>query len=380
VPLLAYPANIATHEQTHVATGRLQWEWMSVRGIEPAVRGPLRPGQETSEFLHQRCLPLMGQHVDADAAERFAHPAEQEVARVFSFFRLRWAYEPTSFTLRRHADGSIAEMFTPDFFLPDLDLYVELTTMRQPLVTRKNRKARLLRELYPNVRLRLLYRRDYVRLMECYRGEIERSNGTDVLRVVQTEDAIQAAVDRIAMQMLARTQRGPYRPETSPVIVTVNRSSRQFAEAIIERFRGAGVIARSVEIDLLHVPSTSPRIRATRSNLTMLRRAPVFLVDTLVSTGLSLGYAQRWLAERGAAPVATVALFARASARIAGVQLDSVGFMAPNDVLVGFGLQLRSGLAGLPYVAAARTSGILPPSSVSETLQPESPGRSLEAP
>src|SRR5687767_12361927 len=117
---------------------------------------------------------MLGHGGDADAAARFAHPAEQEVARVLSFFRLRWAYEPTSFTLRRHADGSVAEMFTPDFYLPDLDLYIELTTMRQPLVTRKNRKARMLREMYPNVRLRLLYRRDYVRLMECYRGEIQR--------------------------------------------------------------------------------------------------------------------------------------------------------------------------------------------------------------
>jgi hypoxanthine-guanine phosphoribosyltransferase len=311
----------------------------------------------------------MGQPAEADVPARFAHPAEQEVARVLSFFRLRWAYEPTSFTLRRHADGAIAEMFTPDFFLPDLDLYIELTTMRQPLVTRKNRKARLLRELYPNVRLRLLYRRDYLRLMECYRGEIQRSNGTDVLRVVQSEAAIEAAVDRMAMQLMARTQRGIQRLDASPALVTVNRSSRQFADALIDRFCGAGIQARVVELDL-HASSTSTRVRGTRRDLEILRHCPVLFVDTLVSTGLSLGYAQRWLCERGAAPVATVALFARSGARIAGVHLDNVAFMAPNDVLVGFGLQLRSGMAGLPYVAAARTSSALPPTSVSDTLRP----------
>lgn len=317
----------------------------------------------------QSVLPTMGQATDTDAVCRFAHPAEQEVARVLSFFRVRWAYEPTSFTLRRHDDGSIAEMFTPDFFLPDVDLYVELTTMRQPLVTRKNRKARMLRELYPNVRLRLLYRRDYMRLMECYRGEIQRTEGAEVLRVVQSEAAIDAALDRMGMQLLARMQRGPARRHAAPVLVTVNRSSHRLAEALASRFEDAGVASQRVELDL-HAPSTSPRIRASRSHLDLLRRGPVFLLDTLVSTGLSLGYAQRWLAERGAAPAMSAALFARSGVRIGGVRLDSVAFRAPNDVLVGFGLQLRSGLSGLPYVAAARSSGPVAPSPVSSTLRP----------
>ena len=52
------------------------------------------------------------------------------------------------------------EAFTPDFYLPEQDLYVEVTTMKQSLVTKKNRKVRRLRELYPDVRIRILYRRD----------------------------------------------------------------------------------------------------------------------------------------------------------------------------------------------------------------------------
>ena len=52
------------------------------------------------------------------------------------------------------------EAFTPDFYLPEQDLYVEVTTMKQSLVTKKNRKVRRLRELYPDVRIRIFYRRD----------------------------------------------------------------------------------------------------------------------------------------------------------------------------------------------------------------------------
>src|SRR5215208_2384937 len=97
----------------------------------------------------------------------FAHPSEREFARILDFYRVAWLYEPRSFVLREH-DGRVDEMFTPDFYLPELDLYVELTTLRQRLVTKKNRKLRLLRERHPEVDVRLLYKRDYYELLAKY--------------------------------------------------------------------------------------------------------------------------------------------------------------------------------------------------------------------
>src|SRR5215212_11039482 len=97
----------------------------------------------------------------------FAHPSEREFARILDFYRVTWQYEPRSFVLDER-DGRVVEMFTPDFYLPDLDLYVELTTMRQRLVTRKHRKIRRLRELYPGINVRLLYGRDYLQLLAAY--------------------------------------------------------------------------------------------------------------------------------------------------------------------------------------------------------------------
>jgi hypoxanthine phosphoribosyltransferase len=77
-----------------------------------------------------------------------------------------WEYEPRTFVLERDDDGRVAEAMTPDFYLPDEDLYVEVTVMRQPLVTKKNRKLRKLRLRYPGVQVELLYRRDLERLGE----------------------------------------------------------------------------------------------------------------------------------------------------------------------------------------------------------------------
>jgi cytidylate kinase len=94
----------------------------------------------------------------------FAHPSEAEFARVLDFYQIRWEYEPTTFPLRWNEDGTILESFTPDFYLPDMDTYLELTTMKQALVTKKNRKIRLFRELYPDRKLNIFYGRDYRRL------------------------------------------------------------------------------------------------------------------------------------------------------------------------------------------------------------------------
>ena len=95
----------------------------------------------------------------------FAHPIEAEFANILDFYNIRWVYEPRTFALEWDADGTITLAFTPDFYLPDQDLYIELTTLRPSLATRKNYKQRRMAELYPDVNLILLKRKDLRNLM-----------------------------------------------------------------------------------------------------------------------------------------------------------------------------------------------------------------------
>ena len=98
----------------------------------------------------------------------FAHPSEREFARVLDFYGVAWRYEPRTFVLAEDDRGRPTEAFSPDFYLPDLDLYLELTTLQQRLVTRKNGKVRRLRERYPGVNVKILYRRDWMNLAVKY--------------------------------------------------------------------------------------------------------------------------------------------------------------------------------------------------------------------
>jgi hypoxanthine phosphoribosyltransferase len=103
---------------------------------------------------------------------RFAHDVELECAKLLDYYRVPWNYEPTTFVLERAADGTVVEAFKPDFYLPEQDLYLEVTVMKQSLVTRKNRKLRKLRQLYPDIRIKLFYKRDIQRLAERYRLDL----------------------------------------------------------------------------------------------------------------------------------------------------------------------------------------------------------------
>ena len=103
-----------------------------------------------------------------EIAPPFAHASEAEMARILDFYGIAWEYEPHTFPILWNLDGDVVESFSPDFFLADLDLYLEMTTLRQKLVRKKNRKLRRLRELYPDVHIKLFYARDFRALMLKY--------------------------------------------------------------------------------------------------------------------------------------------------------------------------------------------------------------------
>ena len=98
----------------------------------------------------------------------FAHASEAEMSRILDFYAVRWDYEPHTFPILWNLEGEVVESFAPDFYLPDLDLYLEMTTLRQKLVRKKNRKLRRLRELYPELNVKLFYARDFRALMLKY--------------------------------------------------------------------------------------------------------------------------------------------------------------------------------------------------------------------
>lgn len=108
----------------------------------------------------------------------FAHQAEATFARILNYYGIEWVYEPHTFPLQWDEQGEVIEAFSPDFFLPQQNLYIELTTLRPELTTKKNRKVRRMKELYPDINIKLFKRREMRDLMVKYGLEDEAAHIT----------------------------------------------------------------------------------------------------------------------------------------------------------------------------------------------------------
>jgi hypothetical protein len=124
-----------------------------------------------------------------DPSPKFVHPSEEIFSRILDFYGVRWEYEPRTFALEKDGNGNITEAFTPDFYLPEQDLYVELTTLRPQLSTHKNHKLKRLQELYPDINIKLFKRREIRNLMIKYglMDEAEVINGSSAQKNNTTE-------------------------------------------------------------------------------------------------------------------------------------------------------------------------------------------------
>jgi hypothetical protein len=159
----------------------------------------------------------------------FAHASEAEMSRILDFYAVRWEYEPHTFPILWNLDGDVVESFSPDFYLPDLDLYLEMTTLRQKLVRKKNRKLRRLRELYPDLNVKLFYARDFRALMLKY-GKLALHEGLSGMSgqiAAPYDDKPILAIDPIETG-LAGTSVSPGSPVVAPDLAPSRR--RRVAE------------------------------------------------------------------------------------------------------------------------------------------------------
>lgn len=281
----------------------------------------------------------------AGARVRFAHPAEAEFAAFLDFFRITWQYEPHSFPLRWE-EGRIVEQFTPDFYLPEQDLYVELTTMKQSLVTRKHRKVRRLKELYPHVNIVLLYRKDYHEILSRFgygSVDITSLRPEQIERVLLSPAEIQRRVSELGRQ-ISEDYAGK-----SLVLVGVLKGITFFLADL------ARAITRPVAIDYLQLSRDLQEGVAIRKDLDLdITGKHVLLVEDIVNTGLTLDFILRTLRERDPASLEVCALLDKAERRLVPVPVRYVGFTVPNEFVVGYGLDYRELYRNLPFICVLK--------------------------
>ena len=272
----------------------------------------------------------------------FAHPSEREFAQILDFYGLRWDYEPRSFPLRWEGER-VVEMLTPDFYLPDLDLYVELTTMKQSLVTEKNRKIRRMGELYADINIKLLYRRDYHRILAKYGfGPLAQADVKGIDKVLLTTPQIQRRVGQLGRKISRDYKR------REPVLVGVLRGMLCFMADLMRE------ISLPVEVEFMATSSYSGEsqgvVRITKDLDTGISGKDVILVEDIVDSGMTLNYLLGYLRSKQPASLEVCALLDKRVRRIVEVPVRYVGFEVPDEFLVGYGLDYQQKYRNLPFI------------------------------
>jgi bifunctional protein TilS/HprT len=280
------------------------------------------------------------------ARVQFAHESEAEFARILDFYGISWLYEPRSFPLRRKGER-ILEAFTPDFFLPDLNLYVELTTLRQKLTTEKNRKMRLLRQLYPQVNVKLLNKKDYLRLLAKYGyGPPEAKKLPDIDRVLISASKLQRRVGELGAQ-ISRDYTGQ-----APMAVGVLKGVFFFMADLLRH------ISLPVSVDFMAISSyeddSGGAVKILKDLDLSIAEQHVLLVEDIVDTGMTLNRILERLRSHRPASLKVCALLDKRARRLVDVPLDYVGFEVPDEFVVGYGLDYRQRYRNLPFIGTLK--------------------------
>lgn len=284
----------------------------------------------------------------APVTPKFAHESEAEFARILTFYGITWEYEPRSFPLRE-ADGQLLEAFTPDFYLPDYDQYIELTTLRQSLATYKNRKLRLMRERYPDVNVKLLNRRDLFALLAKF--GIDPRGGRDVPQI----NRVRLQPDEIARRVheLGQQISEDYAGEEL-VLVGVLRGVSCF---MADLMRAISLPLRLDYLALSPYQAEGGTLRFTKPLEEEIAGAHVLVVEDIVDTGMSLHRLLQYIRRREPASVRVCTLLDKRARRVADAPIEYTGFEIGDEFVVGYGLDFQQQYRNLPFIATLKQSG-----------------------
>ncbi|PIP48481.1 MAG: hypoxanthine phosphoribosyltransferase [Chloroflexi bacterium CG23_combo_of_CG06-09_8_20_14_all_45_10] len=276
----------------------------------------------------------------------FAHPSEEEFARLLDFYRIEWLYEPRSFPLRWKG-GEIAEMFTPDFYLPELDLYVELTTLKQNLITEKNRKLRQLKELYPEIKIKLLSKGDFHKLLAKYGySPLGEAKIEGVSRILYSHSQIQRRI-----RTLAKRISHDYAGQRL-VMVGILKGVVCFLADLMQH------LSLPVTVDFMAISyyggDDGQVVKITKDLDSSITGQHVLMIEDIVDTGMTLNYVLGHLLAHNPASLRVCTLLDKGARRLTNVPLDYIGFEIPDEFVVGYGLDYKGEYRNLPFIGILR--------------------------
>jgi len=279
----------------------------------------------------------------------FAHPSEEEFANILDFYCVEWLYEPRSFPLNWDNDR-VTEMFTPDFYLPELNIYIELTTLKQSLMTAKHGKLRKLKKLYPGVNIKLLTKNDIASLLASHGyNPIVGTKTEGVANILYSHSQLQRRI-----RALAKRISNDYDGQQL-ILVGIPKGVICFISDLMQH------ISIPLTLDIMAISyygGNGQVVKITKDLDGSITGHHVVMVEDIIDTGITLNYVLNYLRAHNPASLRVCTLFDKRTRRLVDIPLDYIGFEIPDKFIVGYGLDYKGKYRNLPFV------GVLQPELV----------------
>lgn len=167
----------------------------------------------------------------------------------------------------------------------------------------------------------------------------------DILKTLFSEEEIAQRVSELG-QDLAKEYK-----DSKPLLVGVLKGSLFFTTDL------AKAMDIQLELDFMDVSSygnstiSSGKVKIIKDLSTSAVDRDILIVEDIIDSGRTLDYLVNLLMRRGAKSVKLVTLLDKPEGRLVDIKADYVGFLVPNEFVVGYGIDFAERYRNLPYVA-----------------------------
>ena len=172
----------------------------------------------------------------------------------------------------------------------------------------------------------------------------------DVLKVLISEEELQARIKELGKEI---TDDYAYK---DLVVVSVLKGSIMFMADLLRR------IDTHVEIDFMVVSSygagvvSTGAVKMLKDVFLSIEGKDVLIVEDILDTGRTLHYIKGYLGGRKPNSIKICTLLDKPERREADIAADYVGFVVPDEFVVGYGLDFDERYRNLPYIGVLKPS------------------------
>ncbi|MBO9131316.1 hypoxanthine phosphoribosyltransferase [Bacillus sp. 165] len=172
----------------------------------------------------------------------------------------------------------------------------------------------------------------------------------DIEKVLVSEEEIQEKVKELGAIIAADYK------DTVPLTIGVLKGAMPFMTDLLKR------MDTYLEMDFMAVSSyghafvSSGEVKILKDLDTSVEGRDILIVEDIIDSGLTLNYLVDLFKYRKAKSVKIVTLLDKPTGRKVDIQADYVGFIVPNEFVVGYGLDYKEQYRNLPYVGVLKPS------------------------